>query len=106
MQVRPFVTFGRRSAANRLARGLGFRGGGGPRLLDPGKERRHLRALPGGHVLEVAAAVDDLPEVLRLYALQLLADRAQAVGSLRPHVVGDAPRAVGLAGVEVVAGEL
>ena len=43
----------------------------------PREERAHLLPFLGRHEIEVATAVDDLPEILRLDLLQLVADAHQ-----------------------------
>src|SRR4051794_2383111 len=58
------------------------------------EEPAHLVLLPRRHVLEVAAAIDDLPELLRLDAIELLADRGEAVAVLAGHVERDPLRLV------------
>ena len=46
------------------------------------EELLHLVALAWRHVLEVAAAIDDLPELLRLDTPELLADQLEPVAIL------------------------
>src|SRR5688572_4758927 len=73
-------------------------------LVDPREESGHLAALMRRHVLEVATAIDDLPEVLRLDPLELLPDRRETIDRLVAHVLRDPARAARLAGLQVVAG--
>src|SRR5512139_2276942 len=70
------------------------------------EEPIHLVLLPRRHVLEVATAVDDLPELLRLDAPELLADRLEPLAILTRHVVRDLLRARFRTRGQVVTGEL
>src|SRR5690348_9679084 len=70
------------------------------------EEPIHLGLLPRRHVVEVAAAVDDFPELLQLDPRQLIADRLQAFTFFTCHVEGDLLRAILCADRQVVAGEL
>jgi len=65
----------------------------GASLLVRGEEVAQLRLPLVGQVVEVGAAVDDLPEVLRRDRQHLVADRTQPLGRFGRHVVVDAPRA-------------
>ena len=58
----------------------------GATQIVPGKEICQAGTLRGRHVFEVATAIDDLPEILALDALQGAANREQPVRGFRLHI--------------------
>src|SRR5690606_6556893 len=70
--------------------------------VQPREERRQTFPLGGRHELEVAPAVDDLPEVLAAHVLERVADREQPLRRFVLHVTRDAAGLFGLAGGQIV----